>query len=79
MQDHITSAAAGAGKAALIPQSSEILTPQGAVAFLGGIITEATLQRWRSEGGGPKHCKIGMRRVGYRIACLLYTSPSPRD
>jgi hypothetical protein len=51
------------------PQRFDILTPRGAAGYLGGILSEAALQRHRSEGGGPKF-KIGKRRVGYRISDL---------
>ena len=30
----------------------------------------ATLQKWRSEGGGPEFVKLGRRRVGYRESTL---------
>jgi predicted DNA-binding transcriptional regulator AlpA len=52
------------------PQSTELVDSKGAVEHLGGRVSEATLQRWRSEGGGPRFCKIGPRRIGYRIADL---------
>ena len=51
-------------------QHDEIVSPGGAVAFLGGIVTEPTLQRYRSEGGGPKFIKLGPRKVGYRVSDL---------
>jgi predicted DNA-binding transcriptional regulator AlpA len=52
------------------PRRFDILTPRGAAEYLGGILSEAALQRYRSEGGGPKFIKIGKRRVGYRLADL---------
>jgi predicted DNA-binding transcriptional regulator AlpA len=33
-------------------------------------LTAATLQRYRSEGGGPLFVKIGRRRVAYRNSDL---------
>jgi predicted DNA-binding transcriptional regulator AlpA len=30
----------------------------------------ATLQKWRSEGGGPEFVKLGRRKVGYRESAL---------
>ena len=47
------------------PRWFDILTPLGTAGYLGGILSEAALQRYRSEGGGPKYIK---RRVGYRVS-----------
>lgn len=41
-----------------------VLTPKQASDRLG--VTEAHLQRLRSEGGGPAFTMLGRRRIGYR-------------
>lgn len=45
-----------------------VLTPKQAAAHLG--VTVAHLQRLRSEGGGPKFCRLGKRRLAYRASDL---------
>lgn len=42
-----------------------LMTPAELVAYLGGGITEATLQGWRTRGGGPPFVKAG-HYVRYR-------------
>ncbi|MEQ1710316.1 MAG: helix-turn-helix domain-containing protein [Hyphomicrobium sp.] len=49
-------------------QVETILSPKQAAERLG--ITTAHLQRLRSEGGGPKFCLLGKRRLAYRAADL---------
>lgn len=39
------------------------LPPKQAAEKIG--VSPATLQRWRSEGGGPPYCKVGRRLVAY--------------
>ena len=39
-----------------------------AAAFLG--LAPQTLRNWRFQGRGPKYCKIGGRRVVYRVQDL---------
>lgn len=33
-------------------------------------VSRRTLQRWRTEGGGPRFIRLGERRVGYRLPDL---------
>jgi excisionase family DNA binding protein len=40
-----------------------IRSEQEAAKQLG--ISVRTLQRWRRQGGGPKFCRLGVRRLGY--------------
>jgi DNA-binding transcriptional MerR regulator len=42
-----------------------LMTPAELAAWLGGDITEDTLQLWRTRGGGPEFVKAG-RFVRYR-------------
>lgn len=46
----------------------KLFTTREAAEYLG--VSEAHLQRMRSEGGGPSFCRIGKRRVGYRAGDL---------
>lgn len=45
-----------------------VLSPKQAADHLG--VTVAHLQRLRSEGGGPKFCRLGKRRLAYRASDL---------
>ena len=45
----------------------EVLTAAQAAAYLQ--VPEETLRRWRGQGTGPKHAKVG-RHVRYRRAAL---------
>jgi hypothetical protein len=44
-----------------------LMTAPGLIAYLGGGITEVTLQHWRTRGGGPPFIKVG-HFVRYRLA-----------
>ncbi|MBY0227597.1 MAG: helix-turn-helix domain-containing protein [Hyphomicrobium sp.] len=41
-----------------------VLTPKQAAELLG--VTPEHLQRFRSEGGGPRFVLLGKRRIAYR-------------
>ena len=43
-----------------------ILNPEQAAATLG--LSPSTLAKLRLSGNGPAYCKLGARRVGYRLA-----------
>jgi predicted DNA-binding transcriptional regulator AlpA len=45
-----------------------ILSPKQAAECLG--VTVAHLQRLRSDGGGPRFCRLGKRKCAYRAADL---------
>ena len=50
------------------PESVLLSTPQAA-EFLS--ISPKTLAKWRLTGEGPEFCKLGRRRVVYRLGDLL--------
>lgn len=31
-------------------------------------VSPRTAERWRSTGGGPRWCRLGLRKVGYRLS-----------
>ena len=41
---------------------------KAAADFMG--LSAATLQKWRSEGGGPEFVVLGRRRIGYRASSI---------
>lgn len=43
-----------------------VFSPKQAAERLG--VTVAHLQRLRSEGGGPRFCRLGKRKCAYRAA-----------
>lgn len=43
-------------------QTNELLTQQGAAAFLN--VPTRTLERWRYEGTGPEYIKLGSGKRG---------------
>ena len=49
-----------------LPKSSPYLEP--AAVALRYLISERTLDRWRSTGEGPAFVRIGPRRIVYRLA-----------
>lgn len=45
-----------------------VYLPKEAAERIGS--SPATLQKWRSEGGGPVFVKLGRRKVGYTASSL---------
>jgi predicted DNA-binding transcriptional regulator AlpA len=75
-----TAAAAPAETAARAPERmtldraaqlgpDSLLTPSEVAQVLR--VSEKTIERWRSKGTGPRHIKVGPRRVAYRVAEVL--------
>lgn len=52
-----------------IPWGAERIVSTSEATFLLGI-SRASLQRLRSNGGGPRFVKLGKRKVAYRMADL---------
>lgn len=55
-----------------LPVASQILRTKDAAAFLGNL-SESTLERWRTTGGGPDFIKLGPGKraaVGYLLQDL---------
>lgn len=57
------------------------LTPEEAAQKLG--ITRRTMDKWRTNGIGPKYIKVGKKMIGYRESDLIefidtsVTEPTP--
>ena len=45
-----------------------LMTPAELAGYLGGEITEGTLQHWRNKGGGPPFIKLSHHFVRYRLS-----------
>jgi predicted DNA-binding transcriptional regulator AlpA len=46
--------------------NDRVLSTRETAEFIGG--SERALERWRVTGDGPKFCRIGPRKVGYRVS-----------
>jgi predicted DNA-binding transcriptional regulator AlpA len=49
-------------------ENDPVYLPKQAGEIIGS--SPATLQKWRSEGGGTVFVKLGRRKVGYRASAL---------
>ena len=46
------------------------VSPRSLVQLFPDLLTEPTLQRWRTEGVGPPYSKLGPRRVAYDLGLV---------
>ncbi len=52
----------------LLYEHDRLLNIEEAARFLS--VSTALLDKWRSQGGGPRYAKLGTRRVAYRLSDL---------
>jgi predicted DNA-binding transcriptional regulator AlpA len=52
-----------------LPANEHLMNEREAAAYLG--LSVRTLQAYRVAGTGPRHCRIGLRRIAYLRSELL--------